>query len=144
MKKRALALLLVLALFCLAGCSTNTQPLLSDADAARVNHAVIVPDYYGPPQETYTGKICTGALDVAEIVKALQAAKTGEETETIYGGKTALILLYCDDIEVARLRISADGKWVDIGNAYYHCSNVPNLEKLYNSLSAKETDIVIA
>jgi len=136
--------LLVLLLLCTGCASKTTAPLLQDADAVRVNHAVMIPDYYGQPQETYTGKICTGALDVAAIVKALQAAKIGEETDTIYGGETALILLYCDDMEIAWLRMSLDGKWVCIDNAYYPCSHVPNLEKLYDSLSAKEADIVIA
>jgi len=141
MKKRTLALLLALALLCLTGCSAHTQPLLQSSDAARLDFILMVPNYGGPPQDSYAAKRCT-TDDMKVIVKALQTAQLGKETDTIYGGIATYFQLGFNDGTSTVIRIIGD-EWVCIEDKYYACTNVPDLEELYAGLSAKEMQFVV-
>lgn len=134
--------LLVLLLLCTGCASKTTAPLLSSDDAARVDHAVMVPEWGSQPQGVYTAKACVNTADVRTIVQALQEVELGKENEPVYGGKTVLFLLYQEDTLVTRLYI-IDGKWVCIDDTYYACTNTPDLEALYDRLSTQESNILL-
>ena len=134
--------LLVLLLLCTGCASKTTAPLLQSSDAARVDHAVMVPQWGGKPQETYAAKACVNTADVRAIVQTLQKAELEEEIDTIYGGLNVLFRLYQEDTLVAELYI-IDGDKVAMNGKFYNCSNLPNLEELYNNLQTAETQIIL-
>ena len=133
--------LLVLLLLCTGCASKTTTPLLSSDDADRLDFVLMVPNYGGKPQESYSAKHCTGT-DMESIVKALQNARRGDEVDTIYGGDITYFLLAFNDGKNTKIEI-VDNKWVYMDGTYYSCSNVPNLDELYSSLSANETKFTV-